>query len=37
MVLAMTNPILIHLAVDRTRRFVAEGGPKPRRVRKPRS
>ena len=26
----MQNPILIHLAVDATRRLVDEGGPKPR-------
>jgi hypothetical protein len=37
MVLPMDNPILIHLAVNATRRLADEGGPKPRRVRRPRS
>ena len=31
----MTNPILIHLAVDATRRLAEQGGPKPRRTRRP--
>jgi hypothetical protein len=32
----MQNPILIHLAVDATRRLTEASGPKPRRVRRAR-